>query len=80
MPRTDTQPMALCLDGHPWQDLPEMAQDYRAERAGIRAGLMLVEIFHHHHARRLPRQAALLRLGAAMAAARLRADIAGAMK
>lgn len=80
MPQPDLSPMAMSLGGQPWQALPEMARDRAAERAGIEASLMLVEIFHHHHARRLPRQPALLRLGAAVAAARLRADIVDALK
>lgn len=83
MPRTDIEPMSLSLDGGPWQTLPEMAADHHAERAGILAGLSVVQIFHLHAADRLHRtnrQAALLRLNAAVATARLRADIEGAMK
>lgn len=76
--------MVLRLNDSPWQHLPEMGQNYQAERAGIEAGLLLVEMFHHHSASRLAAagyaQAAKMRLGAAVAAATLRADIVGAMR
>ncbi len=76
--------MAIRLHDSPWQHLPEMSQGYQAECAGIEAGLMLVEIFHHHYANLLAKagntQAAQLRLGAAIACAALRADIVGVMR
>lgn len=84
MPITDPTPMRLTLTDSPWQHLPEMAADYPAERAGIEAGLRLVEIFHSHYALLFKvmgnNQACTLRLGAAVCAARLRADIVGVMR
>ncbi|PYG32398.1 hypothetical protein [Pelagimonas varians] len=76
--------MAIRLNDSPWQHLPEMSQNYQLERAGIEAGLLLVEMFHHHGASRLAAagyaQAAKMRLGAAVAAASLRADIVGIVR
>lgn len=79
----DFTPIEMHPDACPWQSLPEMALDFRAERAGIEAGLRLVECCHHHAARRLgPRdpQAALARLARAMDVVCPRVQIAGAMQ
>ncbi|MBO9467041.1 hypothetical protein J7443_17490 [Tropicibacter sp. R15_0] len=80
----DRRAMDLDLGNSPWQMLPEMVADYRAERAGIEAGLLVLEAFHHVSAAQLVklgfRQAGHMRLGAAVAVAKLRADIVGAMR
>lgn len=73
----------LRLGSYPWQQLPEMAHDRAAERAGVIAGLRVVELFHMHAALRLKpvnRQAATLRLRAAAEAVTLRCNLARAMQ
>jgi len=83
-PHTCIAPISQRLEASPWQQLPEMAANYRAERAGIEAALRLLEAFHVHHALRLKAQgqnrACTLRLTAATQAAILRTDIVGAMR
>ena len=73
----DRRAMRLHPGQSPWQPLPEMAQDLRAERTGMVAGLWLAEIVHHRRACRcLPhrRQDALGHLHLAMACAFMRAN------
>jgi len=52
MTRVAHAPMAIRLDESPWQQLPEMAKTRAADLAGVEAGLRLLELFHHHNARR----------------------------
>jgi hypothetical protein len=84
MPVTCTTPMHRCRDsGSPWQDLPEMAESLSAERAGILASLDLCALYHHAAARRwagLHSKRCRLHLQASIQFARLRVDVAGAMR
>ncbi|MEL7167621.1 MAG: hypothetical protein AAGL96_19330 [Pseudomonadota bacterium] len=77
--------MEVHIDRNPWQHLPEMAETVAAERAGIDAGLSVLEIYHLHAAEKLARhqstfQQGMGRLHAAVEVTTLRADIARAMK
>jgi hypothetical protein len=84
MPVTCIAPISRNLDASPWQHLPEMAENYRAERAGIEAGLRVLEMFHLHGASRLMarghRAAGISRCTAAVAVVNLRFEIMRAMQ
>ncbi|MBT8169892.1 hypothetical protein [Falsiruegeria litorea] len=84
MRRTDLEPIKTRAGQSPWQELPEMAVSHLSERAGIEAGLRVVEMFHIHHADRFFQsghpQAGVMRIQAANQIIRLRVDIVGAMK
>lgn len=83
-PHTCTSPISLRLDASPWQAIPEMARGLAAERAGIEAALLLLEVFHIHGSALLTfrgyNQAAKMRLRAASGVAEKRLSVVRAMQ
>lgn len=77
-------PICLRLEASPWQQLPEMSASRMAERAGIEAGLGVLELFHLHYATLPPheskRENRRAHRHAFHAALQLRVDIVEALK
>lgn len=76
----DRRPMELRLSADPWQNFFIPLTEPVVEKVSASAGLMLLEIWHHHCANRLfqtNRQAGIQRLGAATLVAQTRANLTG---